>query len=110
MKNINLNIFLKYFLGNLLNKTRIWDFIASQRVDIPIMASNHVAKRLKKYYKRNDYRVVYPSVEIDKFINFPKNIEKKDYYITIAALTEWKRLDILINSFNEMPEKKLKII
>ena len=40
-----------YFLQKLLNKTRMWDFISSQRVDIPIMASNHVAKRLKKYIK-----------------------------------------------------------
>jgi glycosyltransferase involved in cell wall biosynthesis len=78
-------------------------------VDIPIMASNHVAKRLKKYYKRDDYKVIYPSVEIEKFIDSKKE-EKKDYYVTTAALTEWKRLDILINAFNKMPDKKLKII
>ncbi len=100
----------KYFLNKLLLKTRIWDYIASNRVDISIAASLNVAKRIKKYYKRNDYKVIYPSVEIDKFINFSKKIEKKDYYITIAALTEWKRLDILINAFNKMPEKKFKII
>ena len=109
-KSLGLNKFLNYFVVKLLNKTRIWDYISSQRVDVPIMASNHVAKRLKKYYKRDDYKVIYPSVEIEKFINFESVIEKKDYYITIAALTEWKRLDILIESFNKMPNKKLKII
>jgi len=110
VKNLNINNFFKYFIQKLLSKIRIWDFIASKRVDVSIMASNHVAKRLKKYYKRNDYKVIYPSVEVNKFINFNWNIEKKDYYITVAALTEWKRLDILIKAFNKMPEKKLKII
>lgn len=108
-KSLWLNKFLNYFLQKLLNKTRIWDFIAAQRVDLPIMASNHVSKRLKKYYKRSDYKVIYPSIEVEKFINY-KDIEKKDYYITIAALTQWKRLDVLIDAFNKMPEKKLKII
>ena len=98
-----------YFLNKLFLKLRIWDFIASKRVDLPVMASNHVAKRLKKYYKRDDYKVIYPSVEVEKFLNY-KSLEKKDYYITIAALTEWKRLDVLINAFNKIPEKKLKII
>ena len=100
----------KYFLNRLLLKTRVWDYIASNRVDLPVVASKNVAKRIKKYYKREDYKVIYPSVEIDKFINFEEKIKKKDYYITIAALTEWKRLDILIKAFNEMPNKKLKII
>jgi len=101
---------LKYFINKMMLKNRIWDFIASQRVDIPLVASNHVAKRIKKYYKRDDFKVIYPSVEIDKFINFKWEINKWDYYITTAALTEWKRLDILINAFNKMPNKKLKII
>ena len=100
----------KYFLNRLLLKTRIWDYIASNRVDVPIAASINVTKRIKKYYARDDYKVIYPSVEIDKFIDFEEKIKKKDYYITIAALTEWKRLDILIKAFNEMPNKKLKII
>jgi glycosyltransferase involved in cell wall biosynthesis len=109
MKSLNLNKILKYFLRNLLNKIRVWDYIAAQRVNIPIMASNHVAKRLKKYYHRDDYKIIYPSVEIEKFINFNET-KKQDYFITIAALTEWKRLDILIKAFNDMPNKKLKIV
>jgi len=109
MKSLHLNKIFKYFINNLLNKTRIWDYIAAQRVDVPVMASNHVAKRLKKYYNRTDYKVIYPSVEVEKFIDFPE-VQKQDYYITVAALTEWKRLDILIKAFNEMPNKKLKIV
>lgn len=103
-------IFFKYFLNKILLKNRIWDYIASSRVDIPIAASKNVSKRIKKYYKRSDFKIIYPSVEVEKFLSFKQNLEKKDYYITIAALTEWKRLDILIKSFNKMPDKKLKIV
>jgi len=101
---------LKYPLNKMLLKNRMWDYIASSRVDLPVSASKHVWKRIKKYYKRDDFKVIYPSVEIDKFLDFKPKTQKKDYYITVAALTEWKRLDILINAFNEIPDKKLKII
>lgn len=100
----------RYFLNKMLLKNRIWDYMASNRVDIPLAASNHVSKRIEKYYRRNDFKVIYPSVEIDKFLNFKTEIKKEDYYITIAALTQWKRLDVLIKAFNKMPEKKLKIV
>ena len=87
-----LNKILRFFLDKTLLKNRSWDYMASARVDLPIAASNHVAKRIKKYYKRDDYKVIYPSVEVEKFINYREDIEKWDYYITIAALTEWKGL------------------
>lgn len=110
-KSIWFNSWIKaYFLNKLFLKLRIWDVIAGLRTDIPLIASNHAWKRIKKYYKRDDYKVIYPPVEVNNFINYKKNISKKDYYITIAALTEWKKIDIAINAFNKIPEKKLKII
>ena len=105
-----INKIFRYFLDKLLSKTRLWDYIASQRVDLPLTASKHVSKRIKKYYLREDFKVIYPSVEIYKFLNFKQKTKKQDYYITVAALTEWKRLDVLIKAFNKMPNKTLKII
>lgn len=105
-----LNKLFRFFLDKTLFKIRQWDYMASARVDIPIAASKHVGERIKKYYKRDDYKIIYPSVEIEKFMDYDKDLEKEDYYITIAALTEWKRLDILINAFNIVSDKKLKIV
>lgn len=99
-----------YLLNKLFLRLRQWDYIASQRVDLPIMASSHVKKRIVKYYRRNDSIVLHPPVEVEKFINYKKEVEKWDYYITIAALTEWKRHDVHINAFNKMQDKKLKIV
>ncbi|MDD3646684.1 MAG: glycosyltransferase [Candidatus Gracilibacteria bacterium] len=109
-----------YLLNELFLKLRQWDYIASARVDLPIMASAHVQKRIVKYYRRNDSIVLHPPVEVEKFINYtpsplsplPKvdRNSSNEYYITIAALTEWKRHDIHINAFNKMQDKKLKIV
>jgi len=111
-KSIWFSSWLKsYFLNKLFLKLRQWDVIASARVDFPIAASKHVQKRIPKYYKRNDSKVIYPPVFVDNFINYKtKDKASQEYYVTIAALTEWKRHDVHINAFNKLSDKKLKII
>lgn len=99
-----------YFINNFFKKARIWDYTASARVDIPLIASKTAWKRIKKYYSRDDYKVIYPPVEIEKFIKAGQDYKTKDYYITISALTEWKNVDLIIKAFNQMPEEKIKII
>lgn len=99
-----------YFLNKLFKQIRQWDYIASKRVDIAVTVNRHVQKRIEKYYRRYDSKIIAPCVDTKKFIEDNQKIEKKDYYITIAALTEWKRLDIAIKAFNKMSDKKLKII
>lgn len=99
-----------FFLNKFFLQTRIWDYTASSRVDIPVIASVIAAKRIKKYYNRDDYHVVYPPVETKRFSQAAKKYETQDYYITISALTEWKKVDTIIKAFNQMPEQKLKII
>ncbi|MDD4151011.1 MAG: glycosyltransferase [Candidatus Gracilibacteria bacterium] len=99
-----------YFLNKLFLKFRIWDYIASKRVDIPLIASKVAQKRIIKYYKRNDSKVLYPPVDTKSFMEKTKEYNSKDYYITISALTEWKKVDLIIDKFNKMPDKKLKIV
>jgi pentatricopeptide repeat protein len=60
---------------------------------------------VKKYY-RKPAKILFPPVETDRF----KFIKKWDYYIIISALTEFKKIEVAIKAFNEMPDKNLKII
>jgi glycosyltransferase involved in cell wall biosynthesis len=111
--------FFIYKLRKILLKLRIWDVIASNRVDVILANSYNTASRIKKYYKK-EAEVLFPPVETDRFaknlnINsldfLEKNkINKNDYYIIISALTEFKKIDIAIKAFNKMPDKKLIII
>jgi len=104
----------KYIMKPLINKLflnlRIWDVIASNRVDITLANSKNTAKRIKKYYKK-DSTLLYPPVEtnrfakeLDKNLNFENIFEKNNYYIIISALTEFKKIDIAIKAFNNLEE------
>jgi glycosyltransferase involved in cell wall biosynthesis len=99
-----------YILNKLLLKLRQWDFIASKRADITIANSKNTQNRITKYYRKKS-EILYPPVETTRFwITTSKESEYNDYYIIISALTEFKKIDIAINAFNKMPEKKLVII
>ncbi len=96
------NIFMKKWL----HRMRIWDFVSSYRADYLISDSKFIQKRIRKYWRRNS-TVVYPPVEI---ANTVYHEEKKEYYITLSRLVEYKRVDIIIRAFNEFPNKELIII
>lgn len=81
----------------LLHYIRIWDQCAGQRPDFIIANSKFVQKRIRKYYKR-DSIVIYPPVDINEFV---VNKDKLDYYVTVSRLVPYKRVDILIDAFNE---------
>ena len=100
-----------YILNKLFLKLRQWDYIASKRADITLANSTNTKGRITKYY-RKESEVLYPPVETWRFW---KKIEKKElnynnYYIIISALTEFKKIEIAIESFNNMSDKKLVII
>lgn len=94
-----------YFMNKMMKKLRIWDVMASSRADIVIANSNNTASRIKKYHRR-DAEVVFPPVEVNRF----KPWKKWDYYIMVSALTEFKKIEVAIEAFNKMPDKKLKIV
>lgn len=109
----------KYIMKPLINKLflnlRIWDYIASNRVDISLVNSKNTQKRIKKYYKK-DSILLYPPVETDRFskkidgnINFEGIFEKNNYYIIISALTEFKKIDLAIKAFNDLDQNLLII-
>ncbi|NVP17768.1 glycosyltransferase [Candidatus Gracilibacteria bacterium] len=109
------SIFLKPLINKLFLHLRIWDVIASNRVDITLANSKNTANRIRKYYKK-DSILLYPPVEtsrfakkLDKDLNFENIFEKNNYYIIISALTEFKKLDIAIKAFNNLEENLLII-
>jgi len=107
LKESNLNrgfkgLFAKYFL----HKIRIWDVVSSSRVDYFIANSKYIAKRIKKIY-RKDSVVIYPPVDVDKF---DLNENKENFYLTVSRLVPYKKVDLIVEAFNKMPDKKLIVI
>ena len=107
IKEANLTKGIKGLLAKrYLHNIRMWDFSTSNRVDHFIANSQHVAKRINKLY-RKEAAVIHPPVDVDKFT---PNKTKDDYYLAVARFVPYKKMDLLVEAFSRMPDKKLIVI
>lgn len=90
----------------IMHYIRNWDVSTSTRVDNYVANSRYMAKRIDKLYGQNA-DVIYPPVEVDKF---ELAADKDDYYVTVARLVPFKRIDLIIEAFNKMPDRQLIIL
>jgi glycosyltransferase involved in cell wall biosynthesis len=86
-----------------LKYIRKWDVRTSERVDLFVANSKNVAERIKRIYGR-DSIVLYPPVDISSFSPVQK---KENYYFTSARMVPYKKLDLIIETFNELPHLNL---
>jgi glycosyltransferase involved in cell wall biosynthesis len=79
---------------------RRWDRAASSRPDHYIAISHAVASRIGIYYQQNAQRVIYPPVDIDRFMRKRTSLAKKpgEYFLTVCRLVGYKRVDLLIDA------------
>lgn len=91
--------------GLMLDHIAQWDLKTIGEVDHFIANSKNVAERIKRIYNR-DSTVIYPPVDIEGFT--PYN-QKEDYYFTSLRVVPYKRLDLIVDTFRLMPEKKLVV-
>ena len=90
----------------LLHKMRLWDYRTSNGVDHFIANSHFIARRIKKVYGR-DADVIYPPVDVERFTLCTN---KEDYYFTASRMVPYKRIDLIVEAFSKMPDKKLVVI
>ena len=90
----------------ILHKLRVWDCRTANGVDHFIANSHFIARRIKKVYGR-EADVIYPPVDVERFT---LNTNKEDYYFTASRLVPYKRIDLIVEAFSYMPEKKLVVI
>lgn len=93
-------------LEPLLTKLRLFDQISARRVDFFLAGSKNSQQRIRKIYQ-SDSVVLYPFVDFNKF----SEIESFDggYYLVIARLTKYKRVDIAVEAFKNF-KGELKVI
>ncbi|MFB9862587.1 glycosyltransferase family 4 protein [Rufibacter immobilis] len=97
----------KGFLAKLvLHRFRNWDAASAQRVDFFISNSKYIGRRIKKNYGK-DSVVIYPPVAIENYALSPS---KGDYYFTASRMVPYKRIDLIVEAFSAMPDKKLIVI
>ena len=102
-----LNPLARLALKILIKPLRRNDYNAAQRPDEFITISQHAAKQIKRFYKRES-KIIYPPVDLKKFstdlsttkiINQNKSQAKNQYnYITTSRQVNWKRLDLCVEA------------
>lgn len=90
----------------LLHKIRLWDYRTANGVDHFIANSHFIARRIHKVYGRKA-DVIYPPVDVERFSLCD---QKEDYYFTASRMVPYKKMDLIVEAFSRMPDKKLIVI
>ncbi|WNQ10420.1 glycosyltransferase family 4 protein [Paenibacillus aurantius] len=107
LKESNLSHGVKSVVARwMLHRIRLWDFRTSNGVDHFIANSKFISSRINKVYRR-DSTVIYPPVDVDSFTFYP---EKDDFYFTASRMVPYKKMDIIVEAFTNMPHNKLIVI
>lgn len=88
----------------MLHYLRNWDAGTANRPDYYIANSKYVAKRIKKLYDK-EAQVIYPPVNCSNF-TIGSN-PTGDYYFTSSRMVSYKKIDLIVEAFSKMPDKKL---
>ena len=90
----------------LLHRLRTWDVRTAHGVDAMVANSEFIARRIKKIYGR-DAEVVYPPVDISAF---GLHESKEEFYLTVSRMVPYKRVELIVEAFAGMQDKKLVVI
>jgi len=90
----------------LLHRLRLWDHRSAAGVDAFAANSKYVARRILKSYRR-EAEVIYPPVDTGFFA--PAG-ERGGGYVAVSRLFAYKRVDILVDAFARMPDRRLVIV
>lgn len=90
----------------ILHKIRLWDHQTANGVDEFIAISNFIARRIWKVYRRES-TVIYPPVDVEAFNLYET---KEDFYLTASRMVPYKKMDLIVEAFTAMPDKKLIVI
>lgn len=105
LKELRYNKYIKKIISLILNYVRMWDRLAADRVDVFIANSNFIAKRIGKYYKR-EAKIIFPPVDVD---NFKVADAVGDYFLIGGRLAPYKRVDIVVEAFNQLRIKNYEL-
>jgi glycosyltransferase involved in cell wall biosynthesis len=86
----------RMFMSVFFPYLRLWDAVSANRVDSFVANSRFIAKRIRKFYRR-DATVIHPPVSVR---DFTVENTQGDYYLCLGMLVPYKRFDIAITAFS----------
>lgn len=92
--------FLWPFLSPMISRLRAWDLDSAARVDYYIAISHNVARRIRKFYRR-DAAVIYPPVDTARYA--PVGSEHvQDYLLVVSRFVGYKRVDLAVQACSRL--------
>jgi len=85
-----------------------WDIRTADRVHHFLANSKNVQERIQRIYHRSS-EVVYPPVEVKYYSQDKKELNSKPFYLIVTAFAPYKRIDLAIETFNQLQEKLIII-
>lgn len=108
--------FLKTVTHPVAERMRKEDFIYAQRPDEIISISQTVADRSEKYYHRKS-KVIFPPFDEEywsrvnrKALNVKPTGVPEHYFLVVSRLEAYKKVDLAIKVFNELPNEHLVVV
>jgi glycosyltransferase involved in cell wall biosynthesis len=91
----------------MLDRLREWDRRTSDRVTHFIANSQFVRDRIARCYGR-DADVIYPPVDTVFYTPSP-DTPRGDYYLAASHWVPYKRLDVIVDAFAHLPDRRLVV-
>jgi glycosyltransferase involved in cell wall biosynthesis len=90
---------VRLIMPRLVNRMRQWDLAAAARPDRLVTQSHYVARRIAKYYRRDDTPVINPPIQADRF---QVGTEERNGFVVVSRLVPYKRVDLAIQACNQL--------
>lgn len=106
LREQKLGFLKRWYVEPKLTDLRQWDLLASERVDRFVANSEHVRKRIAKYYRR-DSTVIYPPITLPAV---QPSRGHAGYFLIVSRLEPYKRIDLALKAFARMKDLPLVVI
>lgn len=91
----------------MLERMRRWDAANTPRVDAFATLSRYIEERIERAYGRSAC-VIYPPVDTDFFTRGSES--REDFYVTASRFVPYKRVDMIVAAFRQLPARRLVVI
>lgn len=109
LKESGLNSGVKGWLAKwMLHKIRIWDVRTANGVDEFVANSRFICRRIWKVYRRESM-IIYPPVDVGTF-RLQEDRVRENFYLTASRMVPYKKIDLIVEAFGAMPDKRLIVI
>jgi len=100
---------IKGFLARaLLHYIRMWDCRTPNGVDAFAANSRFIQRRIWKVYRRRS-RLIYPPVQMGEEEGSQSD-KPRTHYLSLGRLVPYKRVDLLVETFRQYPNRQLQVI